>query len=95
MNRDQLTGLAFLLGSIIGIIVYATLLFFNVALILQITAFVAVAGILGIIGWVGYTLTTTPPQQQIGAPAKEMPEIEENEVEPCEGKSQKSHFILS
>ena len=61
MNRDQLIGLAILLGSIIGIIVYASLLFFNVALILQITAFVAVAGILGIIGWIGYTLATTPP----------------------------------
>ncbi len=34
-------------------------------LILQITAFLAIAMILGIIAWIGYTMATTPPPEPL------------------------------
>ena len=55
-------GLLVLIGSIIGIIIYGWLLFSFATIVLQITAFVAIAAVLGILAWIGYTMaTTTPP----------------------------------
>lgn len=63
MNKDQLLGAVILIGSILGIAVYFYLLFISPwsALILQLTAFVAVAAVLFILAWIGYTLASTPP----------------------------------
>jgi len=89
MSRDQLIGLVLLLGSIIGIIIYAWLLFFwNPQIVLQLTAFVIVAGILVVLGWIGFTLATTPPPQPIEELTKEEPKTEENKANSAEGKSQ-------
>lgn len=89
MSRDQIIGLLLLLGSIIGIIIYAWLLFFwNPQIILQLTIFVIVGGILTVLGWIGFTLTTTPPPQPIEELTKEEPKTEENKAESSEGKSQ-------
>ncbi|MEM0267529.1 MAG: transcriptional regulator [Thermofilum sp.] len=75
MNRDQAIGAALMVGSIAGIIIYGWLLtspysFF----ILQLTAFVAVAGVLAILAWIGYTLATTPPPKPIEEIEKEIEE---------------------
>jgi predicted DNA-binding transcriptional regulator len=61
MNKDQGIGAVLLVASIVGIIVYAWLLFTYAIVILQITAFVAVAAVLVIAAWIGWTMATTPP----------------------------------
>lgn len=62
-------------GSIAGIAIYGWLLTTPYSfLLLQITAFVAVAGVLGILAWIGYTLATTPPPKPIEEIEKEIEE---------------------
>ena len=62
MEKDQLIGLIILICSTIGIIVYGWLLFYtdNTVLVLQITAFFAVAFLLVILAWIGWTMARTP-----------------------------------
>ena len=50
-----------LVASIVGIVVYTWLLFTYAILVLQITAFIAVAFVLIIAAWIGWTMATTPP----------------------------------
>lgn len=65
MARDRAIGAALVIGAIIGVVVYGVLMFaFSDAIalkVLEITAFIAVAGILAILGWIGYVMATTPP----------------------------------
>ena len=65
VDRDQVTGLLILLGSLIGTGIYLWLLIFYTTIMLQVTAFVAVASILGIVGWIGFTMGTTPPPEPL------------------------------
>jgi predicted DNA-binding transcriptional regulator len=67
MDQDQVLGWVILLGSLIGIGLYFWLLFFTpwAWLIIQISALVAVGGVLGIMAWIGYTMATTPPPTPI------------------------------
>jgi predicted DNA-binding transcriptional regulator len=60
--------------GVIGILLYGWLVFFSPwqVLILQLTAFVAVAAVLGILAWVGYALATTPPPKPIEEIEKEV-----------------------
>ena len=61
MSKDQGMGLALLVISILGIILYGWFVYGWPLVTLQVTAFVAVAGILVIVAWIGYTMATTPP----------------------------------
>lgn len=63
MSNDKVLGSLILLGSIGSICVYFWLLFFSVwaMLVIQISAFLAVAAVLLILSWIGYTMATTPP----------------------------------
>ena len=54
-------GALILAGSIVGIVVYGWLLLSYSVLVLQVTAFLAVAAMLGILAWIGWTMATTPP----------------------------------
>ena len=76
MHRDQIVGGLITIASIIAIIVYAWVMFFTEwsLLLMQITAFVAVAAVLGILAWIGYTLATTPPPKPIEEVEKELEE---------------------
>jgi predicted DNA-binding transcriptional regulator len=65
MANDRAIGSAILVGSVVGIIVYGLLLYYWPLVILEITAFVALATILAILGWIGYTMATTPPPEPI------------------------------
>ena len=65
MANDRAIGGAIFGGSIIGIIVYAALLWFFPDATLEVTAFLAVALLLGILAWIGYTMATTPPPEPI------------------------------
>ena len=61
MSRDRMMGGLILAGSIVGIVVYGWLLLSYSVLVLQVTAFLAVAAMLGISAWIGWTMATTPP----------------------------------
>lgn len=61
MSRDRMMGAIILAGSIVGIVVYGWLLYVYSILVLQVTAFLAVAAMLGILAWIGWTMATTPP----------------------------------
>jgi len=65
MANDRAIGSVILIGSVVGIIVYGLLVYYWPMLLLQITAFVAVAAVLAILGWIGYTMATTPPPEPI------------------------------
>ena len=65
LDKDQATGALILLGSLAGIGIYVWVLIFYTTIILQLTAFVAVASILGIIAWIGWTMASTPPPEPI------------------------------
>ena len=87
MSRDQVIGILILVASIVGILIYGWIVFFTdwFLLLLQITAFIAVAGILGVLGWIGYTLATTPPPKPIEDIEKELEE-ELKEIEEGSGE---------
>lgn len=74
MSRDQAIGYLLLAVSAVVIVVYGWLVFLSEysLLILQITGFVAVAGVFGILAWIGYTLATTPPPKPIEEIEKEI-----------------------
>tara|TARA_B100000959_G_scaffold14611_1_gene14274 strand:- start:902 stop:1186 length:285 start_codon:yes stop_codon:yes gene_type:complete len=69
LASDKGTGTLLLIIGLAGILIYSWLLFlYNASmttLILQITAFLAVAMILVIIAWIGYTMATTPPPEPL------------------------------
>jgi predicted DNA-binding transcriptional regulator len=82
MSRDQLIGAVIMICAIAGIIIYGWIMFFTAwyEILLKITGFIAIAGILGILTWIGYTLATTPPPKPIEEIEKEL-EKELKEVE--------------
>ncbi|HZW55918.1 MAG TPA: hypothetical protein VFF30_06480 [Nitrososphaerales archaeon] len=66
MARDRAIGAALVVGAIIGVLIYGSLMFLPgvdqyAFLVLKITAFVAILAILAILGWIGYVMATTPP----------------------------------
>jgi len=68
MARDRAIGAALVVGAIVGVIIYGSLMFLPsygidkyAVDVLKITAFVAIAAILGVLGWIGYVMATTPP----------------------------------
>ena len=61
MNKDQSIGAIILVASVVGILVYAWLIYTFPLIVLQITAFLAVAAVLVILAWIGWTMATTPP----------------------------------
>jgi len=88
MERDQQIGILILVGSVIGIILYGWLLFLVAPqIVLQITAFIAVAVLLGILAWIGYTMATTPPPQPLDEKELEK-ELKAEEVKAEEVKSE-------
>jgi len=75
-----------MLCAIAGIIIYGWIMFFTSwdIILLKITGFIAIAGVLGILAWIGYTLATTPPPKPIEEIEKEL-EKELKEMEAKEG----------
>ena len=84
LSKDQGLGLVLFVISVLGIILYGWFVYGWPLLTLQITAFVAVAGILVIVAWIGYTMATTPPP----APLQPEPESEVSEPAVSTGKSE-------
>jgi predicted DNA-binding transcriptional regulator len=65
LNKDQVIGAVIVVGSLLGIIVYGWLLYSFAIVMLQLTAFLAVAAVLVILAWIGWTMATTPPLEPI------------------------------
>ncbi len=65
MSKDQGLGLAILVLSVLGIILYGWFVYAWPLITLQITAFLAVALALVIAAWIGYTMATTPPPEPL------------------------------
>jgi len=61
MSKDQAIGAVILAASVIGLVLYTWLLYAFALVVLQVTAFIAVAAVLVILAWIGWTMTTTPP----------------------------------
>jgi len=92
LNSDQVLGAFILLGSIIGVVVYAVLLYYIPIWTLQVSAFLAVAFAFGILAWIGYTLATTPPPKPIEEIEKEVEaETKESKTE-SETKEKSSYY---
>jgi len=64
---DRVLGAVILLGSLLGVACYFWLVFLSpwAWLVLQLSAFAAVAAVLVIVAWIGYTLATTPPPEPL------------------------------
>lgn len=73
MSNDKVIGGLILALSILGIIVYGWVVFFTeyTMFALQVTAFIAVAGVLALLAWIGYTLATTSPPKPVEELEKE------------------------
>ena len=67
-----------LIGSLLGIACYFYLVFLSpwALLVVQISAFLAVAAVLVVMAWIGYTLATTPLPEPLDF------SLEETEAEP-------------
>jgi len=65
LSKDQAIGAVILIGSVVGIALYAWLIYAFAILVLQVTAFLAVAAVLVILAWIGWTMATTPPPEPI------------------------------
>lgn len=50
-----------MIASIVGITAYGWLIYTFPLIVLQATAFIAVAILLGILAWIGWTMATMPP----------------------------------
>ncbi len=89
MSRDQVIGAIIFICSILGILIYGWLVFLSEwwLIVLKLTGFIAVAGILAIVGWVGYTLATTPPPANIEEIEKEIEQVQK-ELEEQEKKEE-------
>ena len=84
-SKDQTIGALVLVVCVLGIVVYGWLVFLTDywTLVLQLTGFIAVLGILGIGAWIGWTMATTPPPK----PIEELEaEIEEEKAEEEKGE---------
>lgn len=93
MHRDKVVGLALMAIGVAGILIYSWLVFLSPwqFLILQLTAFIAVAAVLGILAWVGYALATTPPPKPIEEIEREVQKaLEEIERQMKEESSQQA-----
>jgi len=83
VNRDQAIGAVILIASVAGIAIYGWLVYAFAIVVLQLTAFLAVAAVLVILAWIGWTMATTPPPEPIdfealgSATAEEKPSAEE------------------
>lgn len=87
-ERDKLIGVGLMVVTTIVILFYLYGLFFSKELseiLIKLTIFIAVAGVMGILGWIGYTLATTPPPKPIEEIEKEI----EAELKKLEEESKK------
>jgi len=69
-SKDQTIGALILIVCVLGIIIYGWLVFLPPfpdwdIIVLKLTGFIAVLGILFIGAWIGWTMATTPPPRPL------------------------------
>ncbi len=62
MPSERVLGVIVLVCSLVGIAAYGLVLYTYPMVVLQLTLFVAVAGVLLIVAWIGWTMASTPSQ---------------------------------
>ena len=77
--NDRVLGYMILVGSLVGVACYFYVVFLSpwTLLVVQVSAFLAVAAVLAVVAWIGYTLATTPPPEPL-EDFEEEPSTEEN-----------------
>jgi len=80
--NDKVLGYVILIGSLFGVACYFYLVFLSpwALLVVQVSAFLAVAAILAIMAWIGYTLATTPPPEPLEDFVEESSTEEKEEI---------------
>jgi predicted DNA-binding transcriptional regulator len=83
LAKDQALGAVVLVVCVAGILLYGWLVFLTdwSLLVLELTGFIAILGILGIGAWIGWTMATTPPPKPIEELEKEIEAEEPKEKE--------------
>ncbi len=78
MSKDQGLGALLTVTGLVGIVLYGWLIFFSAwsLLVLEVTGFVVVSGVLGIIVWIGYTLATISTPTSLEALGEEAENVE-------------------
>ena len=79
MTKDQIVGVIILVAGIVGILAYGWVIYAYPTVVLQITAFLAVAGVLGIAAWIGWTMATTHPPKPIETEVRRQAESAESQ----------------
>jgi len=84
-SKDQTIGGIVLAVCILGILLYGWFVFMTdwAMLVLKLTGFITVGGILAIGSWIGWTMATTPPPKP----------LEELEVEATEEESESEEKV--
>ena len=80
---DRVLGAGILLGSLLGMAIYFWLVFLSpwAWLIVQLSAFLAVAAVLVILAWIGYTLATTPSPEPLEGFGEDIEHVEPETTE--------------
>lgn len=81
MGRDTIIGVCMIVLSILIIITYGWIVFFTEwsTLLLQLTGFIAVAGVFGVLAFIGYVLVRTPPPKPIEEMEESLKDLEGSE----------------
>jgi predicted DNA-binding transcriptional regulator len=81
MGRDTIIGVCMIVLSISIIITYGWIVFFTEwsTFLLQLTGFIAVAGVFGVLAFIGYVLVRTPPPKPIEEMEESLKDLEESE----------------
>jgi predicted DNA-binding transcriptional regulator len=86
MYKARMIGVALLIVTLAGMLVYFHLVFFVAPLpVLQITSFATVAALLAVAAWIGYTLATVSSPKS----AEEIERELEEQLELVEAKTQR------
>jgi predicted DNA-binding transcriptional regulator len=81
MGRDTIIGVCMIVLSISIIITYGWIVFFTEwsTFLLQLTGFIAVAGVFGVLAFIGYVLVRTPPPKPIEEMEESLKDLEGSE----------------
>jgi len=82
--NNKHVGFLILLAGPLCMVAYALGLLYATTLTLQLTALVALLGVLGLLTWLGYTMVTEPPSPEVSDPL-ELDDLRPETISPTEG----------
>jgi UDP-2-acetamido-3-amino-2,3-dideoxy-glucuronate N-acetyltransferase len=90
LANNKLIGTLVFTASLILMAVYTLAIYYAFTITLQITALIAVLGILGALAWIGYTMLTEPPFPEVGD-ASQLDDLEPETINPLEDERGRVH----